>query len=88
MSDFRVFFTKCCSFKFWGMNHSPEFKEECRHCGEEYIGEIQTSSFATTNLNTLVDWQQGDCKTCGKERLICEHEQCQFCACKHYCWLD
>ncbi len=33
--------TICCSFKFWGLNHSPEFKGKCRNCGRDYVGEVE-----------------------------------------------
>ena len=34
-----IYYTKCCNFRFIGMNHSPEFNGICRNCGGEYIGE-------------------------------------------------
>jgi hypothetical protein len=39
--DHTVYLTKCCGFKFIGMNHSPEFKGKCRHCGKNYEGETK-----------------------------------------------
>ena len=38
-SDSTTYFTKCCIFRFIGMNHSPEFKGKCRVCGNIYEGE-------------------------------------------------
>ena len=35
------YITKCCGFKFWGLNHSPEHEGKCRNCGNEYLGEAQ-----------------------------------------------
>ena len=39
MFDCMVFWTLCCNFKFIGMNHSPEFQGNCRHCMQLYMGE-------------------------------------------------
>jgi hypothetical protein len=34
-----VYLTLCCGFKFFGMNHTPEWEGKCRRCGGEYVGE-------------------------------------------------
>ena len=34
----EIYYTKCCNFKFYGMNHSPEKDGVCRNCGNIWEG--------------------------------------------------
>jgi len=46
MADLRVFLTRCCKFRFIGLNHSPEYEWICRHCGNGYLGEMERTTAA------------------------------------------
>jgi hypothetical protein len=44
MSDSTVYITTCCSFVFWGLNHSPELNGICRNCGKAYGHKLARST--------------------------------------------